>query len=497
MGVALGVALFVAAVPGDAPIAQGAGSPGRGDAAAAATSVAGGEAGRSTGGGVAAAAEGGRGARAGGGSAGPGVGATAGPGLAVPADPDGALPSVPPPPPQDARAAILVDAATGQVLYARNADAALPMASTTKIMTALLAIERGDLQQVITTGERAFGVEGSSLYLALGERRTLEELLYGLMLRSANDAAVAIAEGLAGSVDAFVGWMNQRARDLGLRHTRFADPHGLASRDHYTSARDLATLARVAMANPTFRRIVGTREYRMPWPEKQAERVLQNHNRFLWRYEGATGIKNGYTRAARGALVASARRDGIELIGVLLGAHPTGMYRDMADLMDWGFTRFRPVRLVRAGETVASVPVTGGRRDRVPAVAAYGSQWLVPRDEPAPPVDRAVQFEEPLRAPLAAGARVGTLVVRVGDQVVDRIPLLSGASVAAVPGWEAAGKRLDEWAEPALLAAGAILALVAGVRWRRHVVARRRWRRRVATFDPMWYAFRPRDPGAD
>lgn len=466
--VALALAPLVAALPGGTPVAQGAGAPGRGQAgaaAAAAATVQGTEAGGSTGRAETAAA----------------------PSSAVPA-----------PPPQDARAAILVDGATGQVLYARNADVAMPMASTTKIMTALLAIERGDLEQEIVTGERAFGVEGSSLYLALGERRTLEELLYGLMLRSANDAAVAIAEGLAGSVETFVGWMNQRAWDLGLRHTRFADPHGLSSRDHYTSARDLATLARVAMANPTFRRIVGTREYRMPWPEKRAERVLQNHNRFLWRYEGATGVKNGYTRAARGALVASARRDGVELIGVLLGAHPTGMYRDMARLMDWGFAHFEPLQLVRGGETVGSVPVDGGRRDRVPVVAAYGSRWLVPRDEPAPAVERAVQLAEPLRAPLAAGTRVGTLVVRVDDQVVDRIPLLSGASVAAAPAWAAARHALAGWAEPALLAVAAVLGLLVGVRWRRHVMARRRWRRRVAAFDPMmWYAFRPRDPGAD
>lgn len=400
------------------------------------------------------------------------------------------------PPPQDARAAILVDAATGQVLYERNADATMPMASTTKIMTALLAIERGDLRQVITTSERAFGVEGSSLYLALGEQRTLEELLYGLMLQSGNDAAVAIAEGLAGSVETFVDWMNRRAQELGLEHTRFADPHGLASRDHYTSARDLATLARVAMANPTFRRIVGTREYRMPWPEKQSERVLYNHNRFLWRYEGATGVKNGYTSAARGALVASAQRDGVELIGVLLGAHPTGMYRDMAALMDWGFARFAPVELVRAGETVGEVAVTGGRQDRVAVVAAYGLRWLVPRDEPAPPVRRTVEPEGALPAPVARGARAGTLVIRVGDQVVDRIPLVTARAVEPLPAWEAAAQQLGGW-PPAAVGLGAVLVLAAAVRWRRHVRARRRWRRRVAAFNPVWYAFRARDPGAD
>ena len=427
------------------------------------------------------------------------------PGMAGPGGAPGGLPRAEAaegaperPPAADARAAILIDAATGQVLFEHNADESMPMASTTKIMTALLAIERGDLHQVITTSERAFGVEGSSLYLALGEQRTLEELLYGLMLQSGNDAAVAIAEGVAGSVETFVDWMNQRARDLGLEHTHFADPHGLASRDHYTSARDLATLARVAMANPTFRRIVGTREYRMPWPEKQSERVLYNHNRFLWRYEGATGVKNGYTSAARGALVASARRDGVELIGVLLGAHPTGMYRDMAALMDWGFARFRPLELVRAGEAVGRVPVEGGQEAAVGAVAAYGARWLVPRDEPAPAVHKDVELEAGLRAPLAKGARVGTLVVRVGDQVVDRIPLLSDRGVEPLTLWQATTRELGRRQPVGYAAALGVLVVLWGtVRWRRYVLARRRWRRRVAAFNPVWYAFRARDPGAD
>ena len=399
------------------------------------------------------------------------------------------------PPAADARAVILVEARTGQVLYERNADQPMPMASTTKIMTALLAIERGDLRQVITTSDRAWGVEGSSLYLALGEQRTLEELLYGLMLQSGNDAAVAIAEGVAGSVETFVGWMNQRARDLGLEHTRFVDPHGLASRDHYTTARDLATLARVAMQNPTFRRIAGTREYRMPWPEKQSERVLYNHNRFLWRYDGATGVKNGYTRAARGALVASAERDGVELIGVLLGAHPTGMYRDMAALMDWGFAGFTPMTLVRAGEVVGRVAVAGGEVASVPAVASHGSRWLVARGGPGPAVTREVEPVPGLRAPLEHGARVGTLVLRMDGRELDRVPLVSGQAVPARPPLAAVAGSLESW-RWAACGAVALLGAAWGIRQRRRALARRRWRRRRAGFDPMLYAFRTRDPGA-
>lgn len=407
------------------------------------------------------------------------------------------------PPPVDAGAVILVDALTGQVLYERNADQRLPMASTTKIMTALLAIERGDLDQVITTSENAWGVEGSSLYLALGERRTLRELLYGLMLRSGNDAAVAIAEGLAGSVPEFVAWMNRRAGELGLRNTHFTDPHGLGGTDHYTSARDLATLARIAMRNPVFREIVGTREYRMPWPEQGGERVLYNHNKFLWRYEGATGVKNGYTTAARGALVASAERDGVELIAVVLAAHPVAMYSDVARLMDWAYARFEPLTLVGAGETVGTVAVTGGNAPSVSARATQAARLLVARGSDRPALERRVIWRPALRAPLPAGARVGTLVfVRDGDEIA-RVPLVAGESVAArSPGrawpvsfrWSLLGLR------PSWLASGFALLLAAG--WTaavaaRRARARRRWRRRLAGLDPLWYAYRFRDPGAD
>lgn len=406
------------------------------------------------------------------------------------------------PPPVDARSVIVVDALTGQVLYERNADERLPMASTTKIMTALVAIERGDLDQVITTSEKAWGVEGSSLYLALGERRTLRELLYGLMLRSGNDAAVAIAEGLAGSVGGFVRWMNRRAAELGLQNTHFTDPHGLGGPEHYTSARDLATLTRVAMRNPVFRDIVGTREYRMPWPEKGGERVLYNHNKFLWRYEGATGVKNGYTTAARGALVASAQRDGVELIAVVLAAHPTAMYRDVARLMDWAYARFEPLMLVTAGETVGKVAVTGGDAASVSARATQDARLLVVRGSDRPALERRVEWRPGLSAPLPAGARVGTLVFLRDGEAVARVPLVSGSAVAALPGggsWLAwfrglARARGGNWlaiATGVLLVAGGA-ALVAARRARE----RRRWRRRVAGPDPLWYALRFRDPRA-
>lgn len=406
------------------------------------------------------------------------------------------------PPPVDARAVILVDALTGQVLYERNADERLPMASTTKIMTALIAIERGDLNQVITTSEKAWGVEGSSLYLSLGERRTLRELLYGLMLRSGNDAAVAIAEGLAGSVEGFALWMNRRAAELGLRNTHFTDPHGLGGPEHYTSARDLATLTRVAMRNPVFRDIVGTREYRMPWPEKGGERVLYNHNKFLWRYEGATGVKNGYTTAARGALVASAQRDGVELIAVVLAAHPTAMYRDVAQLMDWAYARFEPLTLVTAGETVGEVAVAGGDRVSVSARATQDARLLVVRGSERPALERRVEWRPGLRAPLPAGARVGTLLFLRDGEEVARVPLVSGSAVAAPAGggpWLAPFRGLLRAAGTNGVALAIGLLLVAGTAaWgaARRARERRRWRRRVTELDSLWYALRFRDPRA-
>jgi len=192
-----------------------------------------------------------------------------------------------------ADSAILIDSYSGRVLFEQNAYEKLPMASTTKIMTGLLACESGKLNNTVKASAFASGTEGSSLWLKIGEKLTLEELTYGLMLKSGNDAAVAIAEYLGGNVDAFALLMNKRTREIGAVNTNFVNPHGLDADGHYTTAYDLAVIAREAMKNDTFRKIVSTKTYSIPMQGEKWDRALKNHNKLLWQYEGCTGIKTG------------------------------------------------------------------------------------------------------------------------------------------------------------------------------------------------------------
>ena len=228
-----------------------------------------------------------------------------------------------------AASAILVDAATGRVLYEKDADTQRLIASTTKLMTALVAVESTpDLQRMVTVIPE-YQAEGSSMYLAVGEEITLEELLYGLLLHSGNDAALAIAGGCAGDVETFVGWMNQWASEIGMSNTHFSNPNGLDAEDHYSTAYDMALLAREVLENDVLREMVATKSIHV------AGRDLTNHNKLLWRYEGCGGMKTGYTMAAGRTLVSCATRNGQTLICVTLNA--PNDWEDHEALFDYGF----------------------------------------------------------------------------------------------------------------------------------------------------------------
>ncbi len=247
-----------------------------------------------------------------------------------------------------ARSAVLMDAASGRLLYEKNGFERLPMASTTKIMTAVLAIENCSMADVVTVSPVASGVEGSSIWLAAGEQLTVEQLLYGLMLNSGNDAAVALAEHTAGSVDAFVALMNAQAKELGMYNTGFETPNGLDGDGHYTTAYDMAVLARHAMTLPKFREIAGTKQKNIPWSGHEWDRSLKNHNKLLWQYEGCTGVKTGFTKKAGRCLVSSALRDGRELVAVTLNAPDD--WQDHARLLDYGFGDYETAALTKAGQ---------------------------------------------------------------------------------------------------------------------------------------------------
>jgi serine-type D-Ala-D-Ala carboxypeptidase (penicillin-binding protein 5/6) len=255
-----------------------------------------------------------------------------------------------------AKAAAVIDVETGRILYEKNGNEKMRVASLTKIMTAIVAIEEGKLNDVVEVPAHAVGTEGSSIYLRQGEKLTLEQLLYGLMLRSGNDAAVTIADHVGGSVPGFVQLMNEKAEYLGLSNTHFANPHGLDQQGHYSTADDLAKLTAYSLHNEMFRKIVGTRTKTIPQEGQNWDRKLINKNKMLVFYSGADGVKTGYTKLAKRCLVSSATREGRQIAVVTL--NDPNDWQDHAALLDYGLKHFNRVQLVSKGEKVAGDFVT-------------------------------------------------------------------------------------------------------------------------------------------
>ncbi len=237
----------------------------------------------------------------------------------------------------DAKAEIVMEVTSGKMLHEANADKKLPMASTTKIMTAIIIIEDCNLDEVITVPNEAVGVEGSSVYLKRGEEISIKDLLYGLMLRSGNDCAAALAIRHSGSIVKFADCMNEKAKKIGVKNTHFCNPSGLPDDNHYTTARDLCTIACYAMKNVEFKKIVGTTDYVGQF------RSYTNKNKMLYNYEGATGVKTGYTVKAGRCLVSSAIKNGFEAVCVVLNC--PDMYERSGELLDECFSKYKRVKI--------------------------------------------------------------------------------------------------------------------------------------------------------
>ncbi len=255
----------------------------------------------------------------------------------------------------------IIDVASQRILDSYNCHAQLPMASTTKTMTALIATESGKLDDIVAIPDQAVGVEGSSIYLKHGESMTLRDLTYGLMLRSGNDAATAIAYYLGGSIDGFAAIMNKKAQDLGLKNTHFTNPHGLHDDNHYTSAYDLAVIAATALDNAECAAIVRSKTYRAE--SGKNVRVFRNKNKLLWNYQGATGFKTGYTKRAGRCLVASADRDGMSVVAVALNIGD--MFGKCSQLMDDAYHNYSLERICTSGDVVAEIPLKYGTMSAV------------------------------------------------------------------------------------------------------------------------------------
>ena len=317
-----------------------------------------------------------------------------------------------------ARRAYVVDAISGRVLFEKNATEQSLIASTTKIMTALIICEQCNVLDRMRIPKEAVGIEGSSMYLKEGEVLTLQELLYGLMLSSGNDAAVALAIYCGGTVEGFAEMMNDKARVLGMTGTHFENPNGLDSPGHYSTARDLAVLAAYAMENPIFYKTVSAKNV------KAGERYLTNHNKLLWRVEGADGVKTGFTKAAGRILVSSATRDGRRIIAVTID-DPCD-WQDHAALLEEGFARYTQQRVVNAGDKVGTVEVVGGETHRVEVLAAADFDYALAEEERPQLMLPGAGF---VYAPAVEGADAGFAYVLINGKAVGKVPVVYGATV--------------------------------------------------------------------
>lgn len=318
----------------------------------------------------------------------------------------------------------------GVVLWERNADSERAMASTTKIMTALLTVENVELSDVVTITIEAAEVGESSIPMTAGDTMTVETLLEATLVHSANNAAFALAEYVGGDTVKFVEMMNERAEELGLTHTHFTNPHGLDQEGHYTSAHDLATLARIALDNETFAQIVGVDMVRI------GSYNYENTNELIGSYEGATGVKTGYTDDAGYCVVASAERNGIGLVAVVLGAtSDSERFSEAEELLDWGFQHYATAHLVTAETTAALVPVDNYLDMTVAAVVA--TDVALPIFDLGEAITLVTDLPDAVEAPLDAGEELGTLSVMQGSRVLTTVPLVAASDVNKPDAWSA------------------------------------------------------------
>ncbi|MHB0977616.1 MAG: D-alanyl-D-alanine carboxypeptidase family protein [Candidatus Aquicultorales bacterium] len=350
-----------------------------------------------------------------------------------------------PEPARKSAAYILVDSSTKKTLLETDADARRAMASTTKMMTALIVAEKLKLDEEVAAGKAVLALEGAGLGIKVGETFTVRELLYGMMLRSANDAAFLLAEKVSGSSRTFVAEMNARAASLGLKNTHYVNPHGLDEAGHYSSARDLAAIAAEVLKNPSLREIISTKSWVFDRSGKQE--TLTNRNRLIGSYQAATGVKTGSTDDAGYCLVASAKQDNRELVAVVLGAPDEASAASYSqELLEYGFSLFEMKTLAEKGKVQKRVSLPYGRTVNI--VTGDGLKAIV---RSGADVTTKVKLDAPAALPVARGSKWGTIAFSQDGKELGEVPLIADRSAVSPTffEWIAAGfntlaKRIRE-----------------------------------------------------
>lgn len=342
---------------------------------------------------------------------------------------------------EQALSAIVIEQDTGKVLFDKNPNEKLPPASMTKIMTMLLImeqVEKGKLKLTdkVRASEHAASMGGSQIFLEPGEEMTVNEMLKGIAIASGNDASVAVAEHIAGSEEGFVNMMNKKAKDLGLKNTHFQNPTGLPAKDHYSTANDMAIMARELMKYPLIRKYTGKYEdYLREDTDKKF--WLVNTNKLVRFYPGVDGVKTGFTTEAKYCLTASAEKNGMRVISVVMGA-PTSKERNnqVTKLLDYAFGQYMTKKLYTRGEKIKTVQVGKGKKEKVDLVASDNVSLLMKKGENMDKVKQEVIAEKKVKAPIKKGDALGTLVIKKDKDVLLKQTIVAKEDVAAASWWE-------------------------------------------------------------
>ncbi len=345
------------------------------------------------------------------------------------------------------KSALLMDYETGSILYEKNSHEKRPMASITKIMTLLLAMEaledgRLKLDDTISVSEHAASMGGSTVFLDVGETFPVSTILEAVIVASANDGSVALAEKISGSHEAFVNKMNQRAKELGMNNTHFSNCTGLPSDNHYTTAYDTAIMSRELLKHPDFFK------WSTIWLDymRDGETMLVNTNRLVRFYDGCDGVKTGYTEEAGHCISASAKRGGLRLIAVILGAPSSQIRFDEArKLMDYGFANYDSVLVVKKKQVIEKeIAVTGGKKSSITGLAGDNLSALKMKEEPKD-FKREVELQQPLKAPVEKGQKIGVLMVTSNGKKIGEVDIVAGETVEVAGVFDYFGKLFQNW----------------------------------------------------